>query len=79
MEQQDRESIDFEEMVQRTVNAKAKVGLRSSIMVQDSDIRCLRGHCLSNNIALKMQTQGMIAKDSPPEEPKVKEAKPTLS
>ena len=33
MEQQDRESMDFEEMVQRAVNAKAKAGLRSSTMV----------------------------------------------
>ena len=40
MEQQDRESANFEEMVQRAVNLEAKVGLRSIIMVRDSDIYC---------------------------------------
>ena len=40
IEQQDREAIDFEEMVQKAVNAEAKAGLRSSAMVQDSDIHC---------------------------------------
>ena len=34
MEQQDRESMDFKEMVQRTVNAETKAGLRSSTMVR---------------------------------------------
>ena len=33
MEQQDREVMDFKEMVQRTVNAEAKAGLISSAMV----------------------------------------------
>ena len=75
MEQQDRESIDFEEIVQRTVNAEAKAGLRSSSMVRDSDIRCPRGHRPSNSVAAKVQTQG--SKDSHPEEPKVKEVRPT--
>ena len=56
MEQQDREAIDFEEMVQRTVNEETKAGLKSSAMVQDSDIRCPRGSRLSNSIASKMQT-----------------------
>ena len=41
MEQQDREAIEFEEMVQRVVNAEAKAGLRSSAMVRDSNIRYL--------------------------------------
>ena len=76
MEQQDRESMDFEEMGQRTVNAEAKAGLRASTMVQDSDIRCPRGYRPSNSTAAKVQTQG--TKDSHPEEPKVKEIRPTL-
>ena len=75
MEQQDRESMDFEEMVQRAVNAEAKAGLRSSSMVRDSDIRYPRGHRPSNSTAAKVQTQG--SKDSHPEEPKVKEVRPT--
>ena len=40
MEQQDREAIDFKEMVQRAVNVEAKAGLRSSAMIRDSDICC---------------------------------------
>ena len=56
IEQQDRESIDFEEMVQKAVNAEAKAGLKSSIMVRDSDIHCPRDHRPSNSTALKVQT-----------------------
>ena len=79
MGQQDRESIDFKEMVQRAVNAEFKAGLRSSAMVRDSDIRYPRGHRPSINTTSKVQTQGTIAKDSQQEEPKVKEVKPTSS
>ena len=56
MEQQNRESIDFEEMVQRAVNAEAKAGLRSNTMVRKSDARCLRGHRPSHNTFSKVQT-----------------------
>ena len=77
MEQQDRESMDFEDMVERAVNAEAKASLRSSTMVRDLDIRCPRGHRPSNSIAAKVQTQG--TKDSHPEEPKVKETRPAAS
>ena len=58
MEQQDRESRDFEEMVQRVVNVEAKAGLRSSTMIQESDARCSRGHRPSHNTSSKVQTQG---------------------
>ena len=75
MEQQDREAIDFEEMVQRTVNAEAKAGLRSSAIVQDSDIRCPRGHRPSNSTAPKVQTQRTSTKKLRPEESRIKEAK----
>ena len=54
IEQQDWESVNFEEMVQKAVNAKAKAGLRSTTMVRDSDIRCSRGHRPSNNTTSKM-------------------------
>ena len=67
--------MDFEEMVQMTVSTEAKAGLRSSTMVRDSDIRCSRGHRPSNSTAAKVQTQG--SKNSHPEEPKVKEVRPT--
>ena len=80
MEQQDRESMDFEEMVQRAVNAEAKAGLRSSTMVRESDARCPRGHRPSHNTSSKVQTQGSSHKDSPrSEEPKHKEPKPAPS
>ena len=75
MEQQDRESMDFEEMVQRAVNAEAKAGLRSSTMVRESDARCPRGHRPSHNTASKVQTQGTSAKEPRPEESRTKEAK----
>ena len=48
--------MDIKEMVQRAVNVEAKAGLRSSAIVQNSDIRCPRGHHPSNNIASKVQT-----------------------
>ena len=68
--------MDFEEMVQRAVNAEVKAGLRSSTMVWDLDIYCPRGHRPSNNTTSKMQTQGTTAKDSfRPEKPKAKEIK----
>ena len=54
MEQQDRESIDFEEMVQKVVNAEVKADLRSSTMVRESDARWLKCHRPSNNTASKV-------------------------
>ena len=71
--------MDFEEMVQSAVNAKAKAGIRSSTMVRDSDIRCPKVHRPSNSTTSKVQTQGTTTKNSHPEEPKVKEPKPTPS
>ena len=76
MEQQDWESVNFEETVQRAVNAEAKAGLRSTTMVRDLDIRCSRGYRPSNNTTSKVQIQGTAAKDSSrPEEPKTKDPK----
>ena len=63
-------------MVQKTVNTEVKAGQKSSIMVRDLDIYCLRSHRSSNSIASKVQTQGIITKDfSRPEELKAKEIK----
>ena len=64
-------------MVQRAVNAEAKAGLRSSIMVQDTNSHCPRGHRLSQNTSTKVQTQGSTAKESKPKESRRKESKPT--
>ena len=63
-------------MVQRAVNAKAKANLRSSIMVQDADFRCPKGYRLSQNISTKVQTQGLITKESKPKEFRSKDLKP---
>ena len=77
MEQQDRESTNFEKMVQRAVNAEVKAGLRSSTMVRKSDARCPRGHRPSHNTFSKVQTQGSSHKCSPrSKEPKPKDLKP---
>ena len=78
MEQQDWESMDFEEMVQKKVNAEAKAGLRSSTMVRKSDAYCLKGHRSSHNTSAKVQTKG--SKDSSrSKKPKPKDPKPALS
>ena len=67
--------MDFEEMVQRAVNAEVKVGLKSSTMVRDSNIYCSRGHRFSNSNVLKVQTQGSTGKESKPEESRPKKSK----
>ena len=54
IEKQNRESMNFEKMVQRIVNVVAKSGLRSSTMVQDLDIRYSKDHHFSNSIPSKM-------------------------
>ena len=71
--------MNFEEMIQRVINAKAKAGLRSSTIVWDLNIHCPKGNCFSNSTASKVQTQRTIAKDAHPEKTKIKEAKSTLS
>ena len=78
IEQQERESVNFEEIVQRAVNAEAKVGLKFSTMVQDLDICCFRGYRPSNITVSKEQIQRTTAKDCHPEESKIKEVKFTL-
>ena len=76
IKQQDRKFVNFEEIVQRAVNAEAKASPRSTIMVRDLDIHCPQSHCLSNNTALKVQTQETTVKDSSyPKKPKTKDLK----
>ena len=62
-------------MVQKTVNAKAKASLRSSIMVRDIDSRCSRGHQPSQNTSTKVQTQDSTTKESKPKEIRSKDSK----
>ena len=44
--------------MQRAVNIKIKVGLRSSIMIWNSNAYCFRGYHPSHNTSSKIQTQG---------------------
>ena len=76
MEQQDRASTSFKEMVQKAVNVEAKTGQRSSTMVRDLDARCLRGHHPFHNTSSKVQSQGSNNKNSfYSKEPKPKDPK----
>ena len=76
IEQQDRASTSFKEIVQRAVNAETKAGLRSSIMVWNADSHCPRSYCPSQNTSAKVQIQGLIAKESKPKEFRPKKKKP---
>lgn len=60
-------------MVQRVVNAKANVGLQSSVIVWNLDFHYPKGHYFSNNTISKVQTQGLTAKESKPKDSKFKE------
>ena len=66
--------MDFEEMVQKAVNAEVKAGLRSSIMVQEMNARCPKGYRPFHNTFSKVQTQGS-KESSRSKEPKSKEPK----
>ena len=71
--------MNFEEIVQKIVNVEAKAGLRSTIIIQDSDIHCFQDYHSSNNITSKMQTLRITAKNSfYPKEPKIKDLKSAL-
>ena len=62
--------------MQKAVNAEAKAGLKSIIIVQDLDICCPQGHRPSSSTVLKVQTKKTIAKNfSYPKKPKTKEIK----
>ena len=67
-------------MMQKAINIKAKIGLKSNIIVWDLDVYCPRGYHLSHNTSLKIQTQSSNNKDfSCSEELKLKYLKPILS
>lgn len=50
-------------MMQRIINAKTKVGLKSNAIVWDLDAYCFRSYCPSHNTYLKMQIQNFNIKD----------------
>lgn len=63
-------------MIQKILNIETKAALKSSTIVQNSDIYYSKGHCPSNNTALKVQIQRIIAKNSSHfEKPKTKHPK----
>ena len=65
-------------MVQRAINAEAKTGLRSNIMVWDLDVYYPRSYRLSYNTFSKVQSQGSNNKDFFRfKKPKPKDPKPT--
>ena len=77
MEQQDRESMDFEEIVQKAVNVEAKAGLRSSTMVWESDARCPKGHRPSYNTSSRYRPRERLPKNPAPKNPgRKKESRP---
>ena len=76
IEQEDRASTSFKEMVERAVNAKAKADLRSSIMLRDADSHCSRNYRPSQNTSIKVQTQSSTIKKSKPKESGPKDSKP---
>ena len=58
------------------INAEAKEGLRSSIMVWNTDFHWPKNNRPSQNTFTKVQTQGLTAKESKPEESRPKDLKP---
>lgn len=79
MEQQDWETINFNELIQKAINAEAKAAMKSSTMVRDLDICCPRDHLFSNNTFSTVQNQEIIAKDfSRSKKPKTKDLKSAL-
>ena len=55
---------------------EAKTGLRSSTIVWNVDTHYPRSYHLSYNISSKVQTQGLIVKESKPENSKPENSKP---
>ena len=66
-------------IVQRAINAKAKMGLKSNTIVWNSNIYFSRGYCLSNNIVVKVQTIKTIFKEPHLKKIKTKDLKLILS
>lgn len=64
-------------MVQRAVNVKIKISLKSSIMVWDLDAHYQKSSCLSYITFSKVQTQESSTKKSKAKEPKTNNLKPT--
>ena len=70
--------MDFEEIVQRAVNAEAKEGLKSSTIVRNLDAHCPKSYHPFHNTSFKIQTQGS-KNSSRSKKPKPKDPKPAPS
>ena len=62
-------------MMQKAVNAKAKINRKFGIMVQDTNSHYPKNYCPSQNTSAKMQIQSLTTKISKPKEYRPKEAK----
>lgn len=62
--------------MQTAVNAETMVGLKSNILVRNSNICYFRVYYLSNNIASKLQIQESTVKDPHSKKLKAKKVKP---
>ena len=62
-------------MVQRAINKKAKVGLKSSIMVQNLNVYYPKNYYFFNNIVLKIEIKGTTVKNLCLKKSKIKETK----
>ena len=70
LEHQDLELESFDQMVKKTVDAKAKSALRPRFSTKEMDQNCSRGNQLANSIVAK--SQGSAIKDPRTEELKVR-------
>ena len=75
IEQQNRESENFERIMKRAVTAEDKVGRKSSAIVRDLNTHYPKGHCSSYTILIKVHTQGFNTKESKPKESRPKKSK----
>ncbi len=73
MEQQGRESDDWETLVEKAVESETKAGLPPASYIREMDHRCLQENCPSHNTSSKVQTQRTSMKD--PRDLKTKEPK----
>ena len=65
----------FKEKLQKTFNIEAKISLKSSIIVWDTDFCCFKSHCPSQNTSIRIQIQDSTAKKFKPKEFRSKDFK----
>ena len=73
MEQRGRELDSWEQLIEKTIEAKAKAGLQPSFILREIDQRCPRGNRLAHTTAAKSQASASSARD-PRTKPSTKKA-----